>query len=640
MRSSRALSCAIFLFSCLFFCGRAAFAQTAPPSSLPTAIANDNRVPAGELKNNILELHLELLKARWYPEKDGGANREVYVFGEQGHAPQTPGPLIRVSQGTEIHASVRNTLTKAVKIYGLHQHPGDTQDAIALAPGESREVQFAAGDPGTYLYWAATDQHSIEKRNEADTMLSGAFIVDPPGVKPDDRVFVLSIWTSGDLDGAFAEIPALNGKSWPYAERVTYKVGDTIHWKIINASFFAHAMHLHGFFFDLDATGDGNRYEHYAPDQRRKEVTEMIDAGHAFDMTWKPDRSGNWLFHCHMVVHMSPPRPLHPPAATTASYSAEHDHGANSDPLAAMGGLILGITILPNGDPPAAKASLEPVRKLQLILSENPAKTPSYKVEVVDPSAPPPPQTASAAVAAPSFLGPPLVLTRGQTAEIEVKNLTKTPTSIHWHGIELESYYDGVPGWTGSGTQLSPPIEPGGSFVAKMTPPRAGTYIYHTHWHDPAQLLNGVYGPLIVLEPGEKYDPEHDLSVIFSYGNYAPFGFTLLINGRPQADILQLRAGTPYRIRMINIGDDDSDLRVRLKDEDNSGTLEWKIVAKDGADLPPAQLKTSKAETCISVGETYDVEYQSDKPGFAYLEIWEPAYPIRASMALKFSAAK
>ena len=41
-----------------------------------------------------------------------------------------------------------------------------------------------------------------------------------------------------------------------------------------------------------------------------------------------------------------------------------------------------------------------------------------------------------------------------------------------------------------------------------------GTFIYHTHWHEDLQLSGGLYGPLIVLEPGERYDPGTDHIVI------------------------------------------------------------------------------------------------------------------------------
>jgi FtsP/CotA-like multicopper oxidase with cupredoxin domain len=178
---------------------------------------------------------------------------------------------------------------------------------------------------------------------------------------------------------------------------------------------------------------------------------------------------------------------------------------------------------------------------------------------------------------------------------------------------ELESYYDGVPGWSGSGQQTTPPIAPGTSFVARMAPPRAGTFIYHTHWHDETQLLNGIYGPLIVLEPGQKYDPDSDLNFVFGVGNYPPFGFMLLINGYPGPDIARLHTGRRYRVRFINITDNASDLRLRLllKDE----LVSWKVVAKDGQDLPPTQIKTSPADMFLTVGATCDVELQVDKPG-------------------------
>ena len=171
-----------------------------------------------------------------------------------------------------------------------------------------------------------------------------------------------------------------------------------------------------------------------------------------------------------------------------------------------------------------------------------------------------------------------------------------------------------------------------------MTPPRAGTFIYHTHWHDPGQLLNGIYGPLIVLEPGQKYDPEHDRTFVFSVGKYAPFGFLLLINGTPQPDPIEMQTGTRYRLRLINITDDGVDLRVRLRTDD--APVQWKIIAKDGADLPAAQLKSSNADMIITVGETYDVEYQADSPSVANLQIWFVEFPAPVVVPLKFSAPK
>jgi FtsP/CotA-like multicopper oxidase with cupredoxin domain len=172
--------------------------------------------------------------------------------------------------------------------------------------------------------------------------------------------------------------------------------------------------------------------------------------------------------------------------------------------------------------------------------------------------------------------------------------------------------------------------------VARMTPVRAGTFIYHTHWHDAGQLLNGIYGPLIVLEPGEKYDTSHDWTFVFSSGKYAPFGYLMLINGVPEPERLELHIGERYRLRMINITDDLVDLRVRLTSNDKP--MQWKIVAKDGADLPAAQVKFSAADMPITVGETYDVEYEAKDAGEASLQIWEVSYPVLVTVPLRFSA--
>jgi FtsP/CotA-like multicopper oxidase with cupredoxin domain len=300
-----------------------------------------------------------------------------------------------------------------------------------------------------------------------------------------------------------------------------------------------------------------------------------------------------------------------------------------------MGGMVIGITVLPGRTSTPSPAAASTTHKLQLMISDNPAKIPLYQLEVNDPMRPVP----SGKRESPTLLGPPIVLTRGEATEIEVRNQSSNPTVIHWHGIEVENYYDGVPGWTTkSGQQTTPPVAPGTSFVAYMTPPRAGTFIYHTHWHDDAQLLNGLYGPLIVLEPGQKYDPEHDRTFVFGACVYPPFGYLLLVNGHPEPDPVELHLSIPYRLRFINITDNAADLRVRLT---NKGVpVQWKVIAKDGADLPPNQLKSSAADLGITVGETYDVEYQSDTPGISDLEIRQPSFPTPVTLPLKFVESK
>jgi hypothetical protein len=87
--------------------------------------------------------------------------------------------------------------------------------------------------------------------------------------------------------------------------------------------------------------------------------------------------------------------------------------------------------------------------------------------------------------------GATLVLQQAQPTDIVVTNLARQATAVHWHGLELDSYYDGVVGWSGVGTTVAPIIAPGDSFVARITPPRAGTFIYHTHVDELTQLPAG-----------------------------------------------------------------------------------------------------------------------------------------------------
>ena len=248
------------------------------------------------------------------------------------------------------------------------------------------------------------------------------------------------------------------------------------------AAHSGHAMHLHGFHFELQSTGDGASDRTLPLGQRRMEVTEFIGPGRTFALAWTPTRPGNnWLFHCHMVEHMSAP-----------SSDAHAAHGDGGD--AGMGGLVLGIEI--TGSAVAEPAATRP-RRLALVLQEEANRYgthPGFRVDVVG--------TEATRLDAGPVPGPVLVLRRGEPVEIEVVNRLSEPTAIHWHGIELTSYFDGVPGISGQGSAIAPPIAPGQTFVARFTPPRAGTFIYHTHWHDNAQLAGGLYGALLVLEPG------------------------------------------------------------------------------------------------------------------------------------------
>jgi manganese oxidase len=588
-------------------------------------VANPNHTPAGVLRNGVLTVQLEIAKGDWHPEADDGMSLSVYAFGEVGHPLQNPGPLLRVPQGTEIHVSLHNNLSVPIAVHGF----GDpAQDApVWVTPQETEQLRFKASTPGLFFYWGASEGKDLKDRYGIDAELTGALVVDPPGADSNDEIFVLEMISEHAGAGSRQTLATINGKSWPYTQRFTYDVGQPVRWRWINASNDPHALHLHGFYYHVDAFNRAGSVETYNAETRPLVVTQRIAQGETFDMSWSPDRPGRWLFHCHMLLHMIPPivpalpgLAVHPAAANAAP------HAAMTEAMG-MGQLVLGITV-PDPAHPHPTPEWHADRKIQLEISERDT-APRFALQVRD-------GKNSARPTDPAgLIGPPIVLTKAQPVEIDVINRTKESTAIHWHGIELESYYDGVPGWTG-GSQTSPPIAPGESFVARMTPPRAGTFIYHTHWHDGSQLLNGLYGPLIVLPPGEKLDPATDRTFVFSLGNFGPLREMALINGTPQSKTLQLEAGRKYRFRLINISTNNQGMRVSLNSP--IGPVEWRILAKDGADLPASQVRSTKAQLTITVGETYDVEFTSPRPQDLLLDLLLPALKIHTSQTLVFAA--
>ena len=591
-------------------------------------VANPNHSQAGILRDGILTIQLEIGLGEWHPEAEDGIALRVYAFGEAGHLLQNPGPLIRVPQGTEIRASVHNTLPVPITVHGLGT--SGVKKAMHLAPGTSDQVSFKAQTPGLYLYWGASEVDDLKLRYGVDAELTGAFVVDPPGPHASDEIFVIEMMS--EHPGALARqtIATINGKSWPYTQRFKFNLGEEAHWRWANATNESHALHLHGFYYRIDAFNRAGLVQSYSGDARPRVATQRIAQGETFDMSWSPDRSGNWLFHCHMFQHMIPAIvPKVPGLTMTPGIVHANEHmGMHDGP--GMGQLVLGIIVRENTHAPTV-AAWHPDRKRQLEISEWDGE-PRYQLRVQDATSGevPPPQEA----VTPKLMGPPIVLVRGQPVEIEVVNKTKGPTAIHWHGIELESYYDGVPGWTGSGTEITPAIEPGTSFVARMTPPRAGTFIYHTHWHDASQLTNGMYGPLIVLPPGEKFDPASDIIFVFSVGDLGPFKAIALINGTPQSKTLRLQVGKNYRFRFINISTNNQGFQVSLRGAD--GPVEWTHVAKDGADLPQTDHATTAQQT-ITVGETFDVRFSSSKPQDLLLDLLLPAQKIHTTQTLAFS---
>ena len=236
--------------------------------------------------------------------------------------------------------------------------------------------------------------------------------------------------------------------------------------------------------------------------------------------------------------------------------------------------------------------------------------------------------------------GPTLEFTEGEYAVIYVKNEMSVETSIHWHGLLLPNFYDGVPYLS------TPPIEPGKTLKYEFAIKQNGTYWYHSHTM--LQEQSGVYGS-IVIQPKEKtleYDKEQVL-VLSDWTNEKPrdvlrflkrgtewynirkgtatplnqviargaFGAQLnfwrqrmesadvadvyypafLINGEEKVEYPEFKPGEKVRLRIID-GSASTSFWMAF------GGPDPLLVSADGKDVVP--VKHNK--TFIGVAETYD----------------------------------
>ncbi len=244
-----------------------------------------------------------------------------------------------------------------------------------------------------------------------------------------------------------------------------------------------------------------------------------------------------------------------------------------------------------------------------------------------------------------SVPSPTLEFTEGDDAEIVVKNeIPDDELSVHWHGILLDPYMDGVP------YVNTPPIFPGQQYTFKFKIRQHGTYWYHSHTN--VQEQKGIYGAIVIHPKEKKIKYDKDLVVVLSdwsdenasqilknlrkdgdyylykkgtmrswldalkvgklknflYNewtrmggmDYSDVGYdAFLINGKQSSQGIMAHPGDKVRIRVINAAA-SSYFYVSL------ANTPMKIISMDGVDLEP----TLANDFIIGMAETYDIIFE------------------------------
>ncbi len=203
--------------------------------------------------------------------------------------------------------------------------------------------------------------------------------------------------------------------------------------------------------------------------------------------------------------------------------------------------------------------------------------------------------------------GPMIRVTAGDHVRVTINNNFPEATTIHFHGLEIPSNEDGVPGIG------QDPIQPGKSFTYDFTisDNNVGTYFYHSHYDDLTQVAGGLYGAFIVApRPGSaqarqqvRYDQEYT-QIISEMGGY------YVINGKsfPDTQVMHVKHGQTTLVRVINLGELIHPMHLH-------GHF-FTIVAEDGAPLAqPVQRDTLQ----IAPGESSDFTFYAwAAPGSIY----------------------
>lgn len=190
---------------------------------------------------------------------------------------------------------------------------------LNIAPGERYDIEFVADNPGVWLlgeqsknpgastltipivyegakgnYTPDNEQRPVIDMTRYGEAAKAQFSLNDKF----DLEYTMDLNTA-TADGHF--IYTINGKTFPDTDPIKVKEGDLIKVKLINNSpEDLHPMHLHGHFFQvLSKNGQPISGSPLIKD------TLNILPGEEYEIAFKADNTGNWLFHCHDLGHAS-----------------------------------------------------------------------------------------------------------------------------------------------------------------------------------------------------------------------------------------------------------------------------------------------------------------------------------------------
>jgi len=192
-------------------------------------------------------------------------------------------------------------------------------------------------------------------------------------------------------------------------------------------------------------------------------------------------------------------------------------------------------------------------------------------------------------------IAPELRVKHGDMIEVKLINQDiDSGVTIHWHGYNVPSAMDGVPGMTQN------VVKPGQSFTYKFRAEQEGTYWFHSHQQAAEQVVKGLFGTLIV-EPKQDVEAYAEQFTVINHRWETDQGYKKAFGNHDQLQWKQVRPGKTVKLRIINTHNLSE--RYLLQ-----GT-EYRIASIDGMRIQDPQPLSDQTAFRIGSGGRYDVTF-------------------------------
>ncbi|HEU0305109.1 MAG TPA: multicopper oxidase domain-containing protein [Gaiellaceae bacterium] len=202
-----------------------------------------------------------------------------------------PGPVIRATEGDILHVEFTNQGSHPHTIHFHGIHPGNMDGVFEIIPpGRSFTYEFEAHPYGMHLYHC----HATPLKKHIEKGLYGAFIIDPPDLRPPARELVMVMnGFDTDFDGE-NNFYTVNGLAFYFAKYpIRVKRGELVRIYLANLTEFdlVNSLHIHANFFRYYPTGSSDHFEYTD--------TVMLCQGQRGILELEFPNPGTFMFHAH-----------------------------------------------------------------------------------------------------------------------------------------------------------------------------------------------------------------------------------------------------------------------------------------------------------------------------------------------------